>query len=93
MPTMETDWQHRRRPLHDSSLPTAALPTLPSVAELIASSKPSSSTIAAYHHESSPLPPIQCSTPHNPAALPAPANAPAGEQSYFGAVQPTSRAR
>jgi hypothetical protein len=93
MPTMESDWQHRGHPLHDTS-PSSALPTLPSVAELIASSKPSSGTIAAYHHSSSPLPPILGSTPHNPPALPAPATAPAStEPSYFGAVQHASRAR
>jgi hypothetical protein len=94
---MERDWPHRGHPLHDTSAPSTVPPTLPSVAELIASSRPASSTIPAYHHRtpSSPLPPILGATPHSQAP---PANAQSQapseqSQSYFDAARHASHAR
>ncbi|KAH3954889.1 hypothetical protein HBI56_037200 [Parastagonospora nodorum] len=95
---MESDWPRRGHPLHEHSAAstTTTHPTLPSVAELIASSKPTSDTFPAYHHRtpSSPLPPIRSATPHSQAVpASAPANAPAPvEQSYFDAARHASRA-
>jgi hypothetical protein len=90
---MESDWQRRGHPHDTAPAPSTVLPTLPSVAELIASSRPAPASIPAYHHAASPLPPILSSTPHNPPPTAA-ANAPSpAEQSYLGAARYSSHAR
>ncbi|KAF2031712.1 hypothetical protein EK21DRAFT_110604 [Setomelanomma holmii] len=72
---MESGWQHRGHPPHDPSAPSV-LPTLPSVAELLASSRPTSDSIPAYQHPSaSSRQHLSRSTPPNAPALSTSANA------------------
>jgi hypothetical protein len=92
---MEGDWHRRGHSLHESSAPTS-LPTLPSVAELIASSRSRNDTIPAYHGlPTNPLPPIQYSVSHPASALTIPANtSSSSEQSYVStAANHASHAR
>lgn len=93
---MESDWHPPGRPLPNHS-PSISLPTLPGVAELLASSsRPASDSVAAYHHQptNAQRSVLRSTPPSGPAALSAPANPSASsEQSYRVAVNHASQAR
>ncbi|KAH7069468.1 hypothetical protein FB567DRAFT_224608 [Paraphoma chrysanthemicola] len=90
---METDWHRRGHSMHPASA-SSVLPTLPSVAELLASSQSTSDSIPAYHHPSSRQH-VSRSTPPSAPMLSTAANAASSastEHSYFAAYSHASQA-
>jgi hypothetical protein len=95
---MASDRHPRSRPLFDRST-SGTMPTLPSVAELLASSTPASDTIPAYHRPSNPLRPAPLelafprATPSTASYLIPPATLTASPRSSFVAVNHASHVR